>query len=653
MIATLPRPTKILPKVALRSDQARAIADVYAEWQQDKANVLCVASTGFGKTFTAAKIMLDFFNSPNKSGELWFCIHRISLVRSSIKAAIAMGVPAEELTYYWADSVAPIQGVEAGRMEARIKIVMLPTLTSWLKPGSGNEAYAPTEQIRLLILDEAHITSRSDIGMWLMERSAKVLGLTATPSLDSPWESMGRDFHRCVLTTSHAELVRRGDLRRFEYMRLGADLFVEGALSQSGEEEELARLGKQLLKPEVMTAVINSVEREAKKYARKNNGVRKVAVFAPSQESAIALAEEWGRRLGVGRVAYILSQGCQVIGTEQSDRTKIETSYGDVESGLDILISVSAIAVGFDQPSTSIIVLLRKFSSLAMFIQSLGRGCRKFALCSYSLCIDFLNNLRSASNPNGFAPVEELVWDAEEILRERERPDAQEAPTKKCPECDRLMFATAKICREEDGGCGYVFETDEGGEADPVALAKLKLERLLTPTYVVMGGASLAGGDGSGDRFIEAVRLKWGQCFQAAIYDTKARPNPYGKDPMPNFVAWLNEFARALRKLEPGFEIPADLISHKYLGGCMMPKNGKWRDSKRIFKLSIAISRIEGNGAWSAYWRLAAIEFGAEALQAQHDADDWAEEDGVIRRQTFREAWGRVKVRLEMTTKFS
>jgi superfamily II DNA or RNA helicase len=627
MIATLTRPTKLVPAIALRPDQSKAITDVYAEWRKVD-NVLCVASTGFGKTLTAAKIMLDFLNSPNKEGELWFGIHRISLVRSSIEAAIAMGIPASEITYYWADSVEPICGVRSGRRDARIKIVMLPTLESWFKSGSGNEAYKPTAAIRLLILDEAHITSRSAMGMWLMQRSAKVLGLTATPTLDSPWESLGRDFSACVLTTSHGELVRRGDLRPFKYLKLGADLFVEGeALSAEGEKEELLRLGKQLQKSEVMAHVIASVEREAKKYARENSGVRKVAVFAPSQESAIALAEEWGRVLGVGRVAYILSDGCKIVGTEETTRLKIEEKYGDVDSGLDVLISYSAIAVGFDKPATSIVVLLRKFSSLAMFVQSLGRGCRRFRLCTFSLCIDFLNNLRSGSNPNGFAPVEELEWDADDVLRERNPADKMEGKTKLCPECDHVMSVSARTCE-----CGYVFSAEEGGEADPVALAKLKLERLMTASYVAMG---------DGDRLVEAVRSKWGQCLQGAIFPTELRPNPYGKDPFPEFEIWLKEFARNLHKIDPDFYLPPDLASFKYLGGTMRDLRPTWRDDFRVFHLSVGVSRMKGNAVYGAYWRMAAIEFGAEGLQAQYDAID----EIPVRRKVFRDFWGRSEVR--------
>jgi superfamily II DNA or RNA helicase len=624
-VITATRPATIAPALSLRPDQSQAIADVYARWRSPGVdNLVMVASTGFGKTRVAARVALDFLNSPNKKGELWLAVHRISLIRGTIETLVAMGIPAGEMTYYWADSSKPICGVRSAQRSARIKIVMLPTLESWAKPGSGNEMMLPDKQIRLLILDECHVTSRSEMGTYLMQRSAKVLGLTATPMLDSPWESLGQDFHAAVLTTPHGKLVARGDLRPFEYHRLGADLFADEALGEEAESEELSKLGKQLLDPTVQSRIITEVEAYAKVYAAANNGVRKTAVFITSQDSAISMAQAWGKVLGAGRVGYILSSGCAVIGSDECDRQTIEDDFGDEQSGLDVILSHSAIAVGFDRPATSVVVLLRKFSNSGTFVQSLGRACRKFYLCSYSLCLDFLNNLQSKSNPQGFAPVEELNYTESEILRVRKKPDIQEVPTKRCPECDTIVFAAARTCKTPDGqGCGYVFKTEEGGEADPVALAQLKLEHIATADRIALCPDKIE------DLLVDAVRAKWNQLLRAAILPSDLkRNNPQGVDPYPEFEMWLKNFVARLEEIAPDYRVP-ELATFKYLGGTIKDIYSMGiADHDRIFKLSRAVGKIQGGvytayyGVYTAYWRLAALEFGAEELQRQYEMED-------------------------------
>lgn len=578
-IETKPSPQRV-GSIALRDYQERMIVEARSHFSSGVKRLLAVASTGAGKTvFMAAvtKMLLD----KNPSASVVIGIHRQSLIKSTLQRLTDAGIDRDDITV--------IQSSNRPNPDARVYVVMIQTLDGWI---DGDHPYLSVlpEKFAMGFLDEAHETAFHAAGQWLMKRCALLMGVTATPERSGNQESLGQFFQASIQSPSHAELVRMGQLRPCVYSRLNFQedeqqvLSIDEGIAVS-DEEDSPSLAKLVCEPEAQERIITLSEAAIAEYASQNKGVRKTIVFAPSQACAKELAKRWGGKLGKGRVGYILSQGCGVVGTSEANREKIVELFELPDSGLDVLISVTAIAVGFDVPIASIAVFLRKIGSRAMWVQSVGRIARLYSDCNYSLVLDFVGNLDTHS------PVEELEWDAKTYLALPELKEKGEGLTKLCPQCDKVHAITTRVCRLENGGCGYIFPLKEL-EEQFLNWDKVQLKTLHTALWVDVGGVP---GDRA-SRWYEAVRDKWIAINENPIV------NPKKGDRIFQLRQWAREFEMEIREGNPSFVAPADTISFKVLGGCFqgMPES-------KLFQFQAMFSG-------QIYWNMLVLEIGAKEI---------------------------------------
>lgn len=591
--------------ITLRHDQSVLLNEARECFKQRVTRLLVQASTGFGKTVVMAA-MIKLALDKNPSATIAIGIHRQSLILSTLKRLEEAGIDPNHI------DVVQGCGKDAffpGAETTRVWICMLQTLESSVIPAEVerdvndfSDGGTFPRQLQMVFLDEAHETVFHRAGQWLAERSPLLIGFSATPDRAGR-ESLGQFFQAAIASPSHRQLVRQGDLRPCEYAELSLDdaqaTVFEGKKEKDDDAETLS-FARLVAKPEAQDRIIALSEERIQEYAARNHGTRKAIVFAPSQDAAEALAIRWADKLGKGRVGYILSGGCGVVGTWQSDRDSIVNSFAQEDSGLDVLVSVRAIAVGFDVPIASVAIFLSKFS-LLLWVQGVGRVVRRFPKCASSLILDFAGNLAA------HGPVEEQEWNPECYLAIPEEKPKLEALTKLCPECDKQHALTVRVCKKEDGGCGYVFPRKELQE-QLVDWEAANLKTLHTALWVEIAASS----ELQRDRFLEVARDKF--------YAMRSEPctNPAKQCFILRFKAWLKEFGRQIQEGDPSFVIPVkeslcysnlaeDLRS--YLG---MPPYEK---IPSIIAPRIVMKHITQYATPAAYWNNMVILFGRKNIE--------------------------------------
>lgn len=272
----------------------------------------------------------------------------------------------------------------------------------------------------VIVVDECH----SMYSVWteqVMRTRAAVVGLSATPFS----KGLGRIFTRLINATTMAQLVGSGVLvpmRTFSCTRPD----MAGAATDGGEwtKEAAAECGM---------VIIGDVVAEWSKLAAE----RKTIVFG----ATIAHCEELARQFNeAGVMAAVYARH-----TKAEERKALLAEYRKPDSAIRVLISVEALAKGFDVPDVGCVCDCRPLrKSLSTAIQMWGRGLRASPDTGKIDCIllDFSGNIiRFAADfervyHNGLAALD----DGEKLDRTIRR-DASEAEPKACPTCGFTPFA--------------------------------------------------------------------------------------------------------------------------------------------------------------------------------------------------------------------
>ena len=300
----------------------------------------------------------------------------------------------------------------------------------------------------VIVIDEAH-TQMSTWVEHIPTCRAKVIGLSATPF--SP--GLGKLFSNLINATTMHELTLSGVLvpmRVFTCTR--ADM--TGAATAGGEWTDKAAEERGL-------GIIGDVVSEWIKHGQR----RKTIVFG----ATIVHCEEICRQFNeVGVMAAVFTSK-----TTQTERDFLLKEYKKRDSALRILVSVEALAKGFDVPDVGCVVDCRPLrKSLSTAIQMWGRGLRSSPETAKTDCIllDHSGNIgRFAEDYSDifFKGLDSL--DCGDKLDKAIRRDDDEFEAKGCPACGYKPFS--KRCMS----CGYEKQTQSLIEAEPGQMVEITL----------------------------------------------------------------------------------------------------------------------------------------------------------------------------------
>jgi type I site-specific restriction endonuclease len=308
-------------------------------------------------------------------------------------------------------------------------------------------------QADVIIIDEAH-TQYKGWTEYVTKTDAACIGLSATPF--SP--GLGKLFTNLINAATMDELTKQGILvpmRPLSCVRPD----MKGAATSGGEWTDRAAEERGM-------GIVGDVVSE---WLRHGEG-RKTIVFG----STIRHCEELARQfIEAGVMAAVYTTD-----TSKSERDQLRAEFKKPNSFIRILISVEALAKGFDVKDVGCVVDCRPLrKSLSTAIQMWGRGLRSSEETGKHDCIllDHSGNILRF-----LADYEAVYYHGLPALNMGEKldkmvRDKEDIEPKGCLSCGHKPFA--KLCM----ACGYEYEPPAldapavAGEMLPVMLGKKKL----------------------------------------------------------------------------------------------------------------------------------------------------------------------------------
>lgn len=394
-------------------------------------NQLIMAPTGAGKTYLGHRIAHEALV---KGRKVVFMCDRTTLINQTSKAADAYGLAAHGIVQanHWRRNTEMPYQIASAQTVAR-------------------RGYWPEADV--IIIDEAH-TQLKAWTEYVNETKAAVIGLSATPF--SP--GLGKLFSNLINATTMNDLTKLGVLvpmRVFSCKRAN----MAGAATAGGEWTDSAAEERGM-------EIVGDVVTEWIKFGQN----RKTIVFGATIKHCQEMARQF---LDAGVMAAVFTSE-----TTGPEREMLLKEYSKCDSTLRVLISVEALAKGFDVPDVGCVVDCRPLrKSLSTAIQMWGRGLRSSPDTGKVDCLllDHSGNiLRFAEDYSDifFDGLDAL--DMGEKLDKAIRKENEEYEAKGCPSCGYKPFA--KRCMS----CGFEHQAaalveSVPGEMQEIMLGKKKL----------------------------------------------------------------------------------------------------------------------------------------------------------------------------------
>jgi len=110
---------------------------------------------------------------------------------------------------------------------------------------------------------------------------------------------------------------------------------------------------------------------------------------------------------------------------------------------IDILVTIRSLSKGWDYPPIDLVILMHATTSLALYLQEIGRGSRIIQDKKYFFTVlDYADNWKRHGLYYDDRPWEEL-W-KEKPKKKRDKTDVM--AVKMCPECESIIPSMARIC---------------------------------------------------------------------------------------------------------------------------------------------------------------------------------------------------------------
>ncbi|GAB5501173.1 MAG: hypothetical protein PsegKO_34840 [Pseudohongiellaceae bacterium] len=430
--------------ITLRPYQTEAIDSLYDHFRNHQGNPLIVLPTGTGKSLCIAAFI-------NQAVEAW--PETRVLVLTHVKELIAQNH--EELLRLWPLAPAGIYsaGLKRRDLDAPILFAGIQSIH-----GKAHEL----GQVDLVLVDEAHLIPRKGQTMYgrflatlkRLNPMLKIIGLTATPyRMDSGRLDEGEErlFHRVAYDAPVSEMIAQGYLAEVIPRRTGTQLDVSG-VGKRGGEFIAGQLERAVNTDEITRSAVQEI-------LRSGEDRQSWLIFCAGVDHARDVRNEL-------RAHDITSE--MVLGdTPAPERDRIVEAFkaGEIRA----LTNANVLTTGFNAPGVDLIAMLRPTQSPGLYVQMVGRGTRTAPGNTDCLVLDFAGNTERHGPIDAITPRAPGEGDGE-------------APTKDCPECDRILAAATRTC-----SCGHVFPEPEPKLKSKPSTAPVLAKQTPTETVEVTG----------------------------------------------------------------------------------------------------------------------------------------------------------------------
>jgi superfamily II DNA or RNA helicase len=321
--------------------------------------------------------------------------------------------------------------------EAPCYVAMIETMKRRLTTETWKELL---KSIDLVIFDEAHKTAFDKIFPYI-RKDAYVIGATATPIRIGKQTSLSKHYTQLVESVKIQNLIDDGYLAKPNYYTVPVDLAGVGMYKG---EYDTGAMGKMYSERKVYGGVISN-------YMQICPG-KKALAFSSNIDSSVELCSKM-------REAGLSAKHVDSEMTHEERRSILEW-YKTTPNA--ILCNVGILTTGFDDPATEVVILYRATTSLALYLQMVGRGSRVTPTKTEFTILDFGNNMETHG-----------PWHEDRIWSLDKRPaKGGVAPHKKCPKCEYLCHNSFKECPS----CGHKFEAPPQEIMPAVNLKKVQYE---------------------------------------------------------------------------------------------------------------------------------------------------------------------------------
>lgn len=417
-----PRPFQVTAHAALREGM-----------RAGHSKQLLVAPTGSGKTYLGLRVIYEALKKGKRG--LFVC-DRTALIEQTSGRADSYGLTGHgivQANHWRRDNSLPFQIASIQTIEKR--------------------GYWPLADV--IVLDEAH-TVYSAVREHLERTNAAVVGLTATPCT----RGLGRLYTNMVNAATMSELTDSGVLVPLRILSCVTP-DMAGAKTAGGEWTAKAASERE-------AQIIGDVVAEWQAHGEN----RKTIAFGPDIAYCNALVQRFNAA-GIAAAAY-------TSGTGDDERAMLLREFSAADPGIRILVSVEALAKGFDVQDIGCVIDARPLrKSLSTAIQMWGRGLRASTETGKADCLllDHSGNIRRFYDDfvdvyfNGF-----MTLDTAEKLDAKPRPEPEPEPGPElqptgCPQCGFKPF------RKRCLSCGYerikpVLEDAAAGVMQQITIGK-------------------------------------------------------------------------------------------------------------------------------------------------------------------------------------
>lgn len=402
----------------LRDYQQELVQRVRAALGPSKVRVMMQLPTGGGKTIIASHLLAGVLRNGRKA--VWLT-HRKELADQTCRMLPAAHIPAmTDVRWY--------PGMDAPAMSSGVVILMAQTVS---RRTSGMSVWTKYGQDDLLVIDEAHHAAARGWTRAMQQWPGRIIGMTATPWRLSEKEGFDHLFCELVCGPQTSDLQSgrwlcqaRVLIPQPEQRILGGEVDLTGEYTESGIES--ANRGRR----DVMTA-------QALRFYQQHTPRRQTIIYAVSVGHANNLA-------AIFNDANI--PAAVILGdTPSTKRARLIADFKN--KTLKVLVNVAVATEGFDLPDASCIILARPTKSLALYLQTVGRGLRPKEDGGGCVLLDLAGNAITHG-----LPEEHREWS----LRPRGEQAEGEAPVVWCEHCGTVSPARSQNCP----ACGALFGKD-------------------------------------------------------------------------------------------------------------------------------------------------------------------------------------------------
>lgn len=411
---------------APRDFQTRAHDALRAGAKAGHTRQCIMAPTGGGKTYLGMRVIHEALRRGRRA--LFVC-DRTTLINQTSAVADSYGLGAHGIIQanHWRTV-----------RESLFQIASVQTLARRGWPDAD-----------VIVIDEVHAQYKTWVDH-VAQTKAHVIGLSATPFSSG----LGKIFTNLINAATMHELTTSGILvpmRIYSCKRVD----MRGAKTVAGEWSD-AEAGKRGM--DIVGDVVIEWQRHAEN--------RKTIVFGATIAHCEGIARQFNE---AGILATTFTSD-----TKPEEREAILKEYTKPDSPLRVLVSVEALAKGFDVKDVGCVCDVRPLrKSLSTAIQMWGRGLRSSPETGKSDCIllDFSGNIvRFAEDFSDIFHNGLDALDCGEKLDKAIRKEPDEEPEgKACPRCGYKPFAKRCI------SCGFEFESKSLVEHLPGEMQEFKV----------------------------------------------------------------------------------------------------------------------------------------------------------------------------------